>query len=186
MRDWSQAKQPDLDYDAILVSLLFSRCPSTAHLSGFLLLLSENSRIFQGDAEPKPTLADHVFKMKLALHSQLSMSANSKWSKSNSGFLVVYFSNKTICSSTENNRKSIYIFCRFERSHNAGNCKNKEKRIKTRTVAVISTDRAITYAGVDSLSPRLFDVCVAKHSSFEIKFPNRELNPLRYRPSSRC
>ena len=68
---------------------------------------SENSRIFQGDAEPKPTLADHVFKMKFAFHSQLSMSANSKRSKSNSGFLVVYFSNKTICSSTENNPKSI-------------------------------------------------------------------------------
>ena len=68
---------------------------------------SEKSRIFLRDAEPKPTLADHVFKIKFALHSQLSMSANSKRSKSNSGFLVVYFSNKTVCSSTENNRKSI-------------------------------------------------------------------------------
>ena len=40
--------------------------------------LSENRRIIQGDAEPQLTLADHVFKMKFALNSELSMSANAR------------------------------------------------------------------------------------------------------------
>ena len=38
------------------------------------LFVSENSRIFQGDAEPQLTLADHVFKMKFALHSEWALS----------------------------------------------------------------------------------------------------------------
>ena len=69
----------------------------------FFLFVSENSRIFQGDTEPQLTLADNVFKMKFALHSELSMSANSKGLQSNSGFLAVFSSNKTIYSSTKIN-----------------------------------------------------------------------------------
>ena len=48
------------------------------HLYGFLLSVSENSRIIQGDVKLQITLADYVFKMKYALHSELSMLANSK------------------------------------------------------------------------------------------------------------
>ena len=44
----------------------------------FLLFVSENSKIFQGDVELQLTLADHVFKLKFALQSELSMSANSE------------------------------------------------------------------------------------------------------------
>ena len=77
-RDSSHAKQPYLDKDAILVPLLFLRCPSHRHLYGFRLFVSENSIIFQGYEEPQLTVADHAFKMKFALHSELSMSANSK------------------------------------------------------------------------------------------------------------
>ena len=64
--------------DATFVSLLFLRCPSHVHLCGFLPFVSDNSRTFQGYAEPQLTLADNVFKMKFALHSELSMSANPK------------------------------------------------------------------------------------------------------------
>ena len=41
-------------------------------------VVSENSRIFQGDAEPQLNLADHVFKMEFALHSELFISATSE------------------------------------------------------------------------------------------------------------
>ena len=58
--------------------ILFLRCPSHVDLCGFLLFVSENSRIFQGDAEPRLTLADDVVKMKFALHWELSMLANSR------------------------------------------------------------------------------------------------------------
>ena len=63
---------------ALFTCVIFLRCPSHADLCGFLLIVSENSRIFQGDAEPRLTLADHVVKMKFALHWELSMSANSR------------------------------------------------------------------------------------------------------------
>ena len=42
-------------------SLLFLRCPSHVNLGGFFLFVSENGRIFQGDAEPQLTPADHAF-----------------------------------------------------------------------------------------------------------------------------
>ena len=63
--------------DEALVSLLFLTCLSYAHLCEFPLLAYENSRIFQRDTEPQVTLEDHVFKIKFALHSELSVSANS-------------------------------------------------------------------------------------------------------------
>ena len=49
----------------ILVSLHHLRFPSCGHLGGFSVFVSENSRIFRGDAEPQLTPVNHVFKMKL-------------------------------------------------------------------------------------------------------------------------
>ena len=54
--------------------------PFHVHLCGILLFVSEKSKIFQSDAEPQLTPADHFSKMKFALHSELSISANSNWS----------------------------------------------------------------------------------------------------------
>ena len=68
-----KTKQP-YNIDAILVSLLFLRCPSLVNLFGFRPSAPENSRLFQGDVEPQLTLADHAFKMIFALHSELSKS----------------------------------------------------------------------------------------------------------------
>ena len=44
----------------------------TVHLFGSFFLSKKNSRIFQGGEELQLTLTDHVFKMKSALHSELS------------------------------------------------------------------------------------------------------------------
>ena len=50
---------------ALLVSLLFWRCPCNVHLGRVLLAVYEYSRIIHGDAEARITLADHVFKRSL-------------------------------------------------------------------------------------------------------------------------
>ena len=65
----------------ILVSVLFLRCITHVNPCGFRLFVSENSRIFQGDAETRLTLEDHAFIMKFALHSELSKSAKSERSE---------------------------------------------------------------------------------------------------------
>ena len=67
-RDSSLAKQPD-------IKIIFEM-PFPCTFGWFSSLVSENTRILQSDAEPQLTLADHVFKVKFALHSKLSMSAN--------------------------------------------------------------------------------------------------------------
>ena len=81
------------------------------------------------------------FKMKFALYSRLSVSANSKRSQSNFGFLAMFSFTRTINSSTEKLLIVAFekqISCRFQKINNAGNCQNKEKKIKpTSGVAVV-------------------------------------------------
>ena len=76
------------------------------------------------------------FKMKFVLYSGLSVSANSKPSQSNFGSLAMFsFSSaeKILIVALEKQ-----ISCRFQKIKIAGNCQNKEKKLKPASgVAVV-------------------------------------------------
>ena len=59
------------------------------------------------------------------------------------------------------------ISCRFEKSLNSGNCKHKKKLKQQATfntdVSCLTQSSHVTYAGVDPVSPGLFDVWVDKN-----------------------
>lgn len=119
------------------------------------------------------------FKMKFALNSGLPKSANSLNDRNQIlDFQLLFFFNKTLSSSTENNLlsqlwKSISLVLKIAIiQENAKINKQESKWVcqpsYTTAVTQVTHISNVTYANVDPVSPRFFYVRIAKKKTFRV------------------